>query len=73
MIDYIFDVKDPKVSLEASTGFYLFIVFNCDSKLIYRSLGFFSEIVNLHVGGSAGASLWWLTMVAYCGVLTISA
>ena len=26
MIDYIFDVKDTRVSLEASTGFYLFIV-----------------------------------------------
>ena len=24
--DYIFDVKDPRVLLEASTGFYLFIV-----------------------------------------------
>ena len=26
MIYYIFDVKDPRVFLEASTGFYLFIV-----------------------------------------------
>ena len=26
MIYYIFDVKDPRVLLEASTGFYLFIV-----------------------------------------------
>ena len=26
LIYYIFDVKDPRVLLEASTGFYLFIV-----------------------------------------------
>ena len=48
--DYIFDVKDPRVLLEASTGFYLFIVlrivfiqmFYCLSSMA-GSLGFMSS------------------------------
>ena len=50
IIDYIFDVKDPRVSLEASTGFYLFTVlsivfiqmFYCLS-IMTGSLGFMSN------------------------------
>ena len=50
LIYYIFDVKDPRVSLEAGTGFYLFIVlrivfiqmFYCLSSMT-GSLGFMSS------------------------------
>ena len=36
--------------------------FNCDSKLIYRSVSFFSEILNLQVG----ASCWRQPVLAVC-------
>ena len=37
---------------QASIFHLIIFDFNCDSKLIYRSVGFFYEVVNLHVGAT---------------------
>ena len=51
--------------MRPSTGFYLFIVFNCDSKLIYRSLGFFFRDSKL----ACWRKCWRQPVVAYNGGL----